>query len=87
MLAEPALRVEDSRGLQLKSEGLLEDWRGNDLTAQQSRSPVPEAGVEEAAVRGVRKPVVVSKPLVEAETGASEGVLLSGGTPRSRHQR
>ena len=46
------------------------------LTAQQSGGPVPQTGVEEAAVSGVREAVVVPKPLVQTEAGTGEGVLL-----------
>ena len=48
------------------------------LTAQQSGGPVPQTGVEEAAVSWMRETVVVSEPLGQTEGGTGEGVLLSG---------
>ena len=59
------------------------------LTAQQSGGPVPQAGVEEAAVSWMREAVVVSEPLGQTEGGTGEGVFLSGcaAWPRETERR
>ena len=46
------------------------------LTAQQAGGSIPQTGVEETAVSGMRQPIVISESLGEPEGGTGEGILL-----------